>query len=84
MYDTSVCSELMCHFIRIHPLNVHGRQLSSRTQHGKVEISQITIKSTTYDVTSVYAGRANGKIRIRVVNEYDGDTLVGHPEMEAE
>ena len=60
-----------------------GNYLPER-QPGEVEIGRINIKSTTYDVTSVYAGRSNGKIRIRVVDEYDGDTLVGHPEMEAE
>ena len=67
----------------IHPMFMGGNYLPER-QHGEVEIGRITIKSTTYDVTSVYAGRSNGKIRIRVVDEYDGDTLVRHPEMETE
>ena len=65
----------------IHPMFMGGNYLPER-QHGEVEIGRITIKSTTYDVTSVYAARSNGKNRIRVVDEYDGDTLVRHPEME--
>ena len=60
-----------------------GNYLPER-QQGEVEIGRISIKSTTYDVTCVYAGRSNGKLRIRVVDEYDGDTLVRYPEMETE
>ena len=75
--------EVASYLESIHPMFMGGNYLPKR-QHGEVEIGRITIESTTYDVTSVYAGRANGKIRIRVVDEYDGDTLVGHPEMETE
>lgn len=32
---------------------------------------------TTQDVTSVYARRGKNRIRYRVVDEYDGDTLSG-------
>ncbi len=75
--------EIATYLESIHPMFMGGNYLPER-QPGEVEIGRINIKSTTYDVTSVYAGRANGKIRIRVVDEYDGDTLVGHSEMEAE
>jgi hypothetical protein len=75
--------EVASYLESIHPMFMGGNYLPER-QHGEVEIGRITIKSTTYDVTCVYAGWSNGKIRIRVVDEYDGDTLVGHPEMEAE
>lgn len=75
--------EIATYLESIHPMFMGGNYLPGR-EHGEVEIGRITIESTTYDVTSVYAGRANGKIRIRVVDEYDGDTLVTHPEMETE
>lgn len=42
---------------------------------GEVEIARITIASTTQDVTSVYARLAGDAIELRVVDEYDGDTL---------
>jgi hypothetical protein len=75
--------EVASYLESIHPMFMGGNYLPER-QPGEVEIGRITIRSTTFDVTSVYAGRTNGKIRIRVVDEYDGDTLVGHPEMETE
>jgi len=75
--------EVATYLESIHPMFMGGNYLPER-EHGEVEIGRITIKSTTYDVTSVYAGRANGKIRIRVVDEYVGDTLVGHPEMDTD
>ena len=75
--------EVASYLESIHPMFMGGNYLPER-QPGEVEIGRINIKSTTYDVTSVYAGRANGKIRLRVVDEYDGDTLVGHPELETE
>jgi hypothetical protein len=75
--------EVASYLESIHPMFMGGNYLPER-QPGEVEIGRINIKSTTYDVTSVYAGRANGKIRLRVVDEYGGDTLVGHPEMETE
>jgi hypothetical protein len=43
----------------------------------EVVIARITIASTTQDVTSVYARRGKKRIRYRVVDEYDGDTLSG-------
>ena len=66
--------EVASYLESIHPMFMGGNYLPER-QPGEVEIGRINIKSTTYDVTSVYAGRANGKICLRVVDEYDGDTL---------
>lgn len=45
--------------------------------HNEVVIARITIASTTQDVTCVYARRGQNRIRYRVVDEYDGDTLCG-------
>ena len=61
---------------RIHPAFMGGEYLPD-LQHNEVEIARITIASTTQDVTSVYARRGKNRIRYRVVDEYDGDTLSG-------
>lgn len=47
----------------------------------EVEIARITIKSTTSDVTCVYARRDCDGIQYRVVDEYAGDTLEGPAEL---
>ena len=57
-----------------HPMFMGGNYLPD-TEDGEVEIARITIKSTTYDVTSVYARPDQGVIHYRVVDEYGGDTL---------
>lgn len=59
-----------------HPMFMGGNYLPD-TEDGEVEIGRISIASTTYDVTCVYAKPAGGAILYRVVDEYDGDTLVG-------
>ena len=46
----------------------------------EIEIARISIRSTTGDVTGVYARRGKGCIHYRVVDEYGGDTLTGAPE----
>jgi hypothetical protein len=61
---------------RIHPLLMGGEYLPDQEQ-GEVEIARIEIRSTTGDVTSVYARRGSKRIRYRVVDEYEGDTLTG-------
>ncbi len=43
----------------------------------EVEVARITIASTTQDVTCVYARSRGRSIELRVVDEYDGDTLSG-------
>jgi hypothetical protein len=62
-----------------HPMFMGGNYLPD-TEDGEVEIARISIKSTTYDVTCVYARPDRGAIRYRVVDEYDGDTLQGTAE----
>ena len=58
----------------IHPMFMGGNYLPD-TEAGEVEIARISIQSTTFDVTSVYARPENGVIHYRVVDEYGGDTL---------
>jgi hypothetical protein len=58
----------------IHPMFMGGNYLPD-TDGGEVEIARIRIKSTTFDVTSVYARLKEGIIHYRVVDEYGGDTL---------
>lgn len=61
---------------QIHPMFMGGEYLPT-VDEAEVEIARIPIKSTTYDVTSVYARRAGNRIHYRVVDEYGGDTLSG-------
>lgn len=60
----------------IHPSFMGGNYLPDPVD-GEVEIARISIKSTTYDVTSVLARPDAGFIRYRVVDEYEGETLEG-------
>jgi hypothetical protein len=57
-----------------HPMFMGGNYLPE-TELNEVEIARISIQSTTYDVTSVYARMDGGTIRYRVVDEYEGETL---------
>jgi hypothetical protein len=50
------------------------------TEDGEVEIGRISIKSTTYDVTCVYARPVEAGIHYRAIDEYGGDTLRGASE----
>ena len=59
---------------KIHPMFMGGNYLPD-TDEGEIEIARISIMSTTLDVTCVYAKPVQGKIELRVVDEYDGDTL---------
>lgn len=59
-----------------HPMFMGGNYLPD-TEDGEVEIARISIKSTTFDVTCVYARPSHGVIHYRVVDEYGGDTLQG-------
>ncbi len=59
-----------------HPMFMGGNYLPD-TEDGEVEIARISIKSTTYDVTCVYARPDGGAIHYRVVDEYGGETLQG-------
>ena len=60
----------------IHPMFMGGNYLDEKS-FNEVEIANIVIKSTTYDVTSVYAQFKDGEILYRVVDEYEGETLTG-------
>ena len=63
----------------IHPMFMGGNYLPD-TDDGEVEIAKISIRSTTFDVTSVYVKPVGGAIHYRFVDEYGGDTLQGPPE----
>ncbi len=58
----------------LHPSEMGGEYLPDLTAQ-EVEIARITIASTTQDVTCVYARQVGDAIALRVVDEYDGDTL---------
>jgi hypothetical protein len=64
---------------RIHPMFMGGEYLP-RLKPAEVEIARISIKSTTFDVTTVYAVRGTSRIYYRVCDEYNGDTLTGRAE----
>jgi len=66
-----------------HPMFMGGNYLPD-TDDGEVEIARISIASTTWDVTSVYARPDDGVIRYRVVDEYGGDTLTGVTDTKSE
>jgi hypothetical protein len=59
---------------RIHPMFMGGEFLPRRKSK-EVEIARISIQSTTYDVTVLYARLVGQRIHYRVVDEYEGDTL---------
>lgn len=67
-------------FGRMHPSYMGGEYLATRHE-GEVEIARITIRSTTWDVTSVYVRRHGDDYLYRIVDEYEGDTLEGPSEL---
>ena len=68
---------------RIHPAFMGGEYLPD-LDTTEVEIARIGIRSTTSDVTSMYARRGKGCIHYRVVDEYGGETLTGSAEHTSE
>lgn len=62
-----------------HPMFKGGNYLPD-TEDGQVEIARISIKSSTHDVTCVYARPDGDAIHYEVVDEYNGDTLQGPTE----
>ena len=58
----------------IHPQFMGGNYLAN-LEPGEVEIARISINSTTLAVNCVYAKMHLGKICLRVVDEYGGETL---------
>ena len=61
-------------FGRMHPMFMGGEYLP-KIKPKEVEIARISIQSTTYDVTVLYARQVGKRIHYRVVDEYEGDTL---------
>ena len=61
----------------IHPDFMGGEYLP-RSRHQEIEIARIRIRSTTSDVTCLYARPVGRRIAYRVVDEYEGETL-GEP-----
>jgi hypothetical protein len=67
---------------RISPQLMGGEYLPDQGDD-EVEIARIEIRSTTSDVTSVYARQVGTAIHYRVVDEYGGETLSGAAERES-
>jgi hypothetical protein len=61
---------------RIHPMLMGGEYLSDLRKR-EIEIARISLQSTTGDVISVRAFNGKGPIRYRIVDEYNGETLMG-------
>jgi hypothetical protein len=59
---------------RLHP-SFRGWEYLPDRRDTEVEIVRINIDSTTSDVTSVYARPGKDRIYLRVVDEYQSDTL---------
>lgn len=72
--DGGIITNSIRHLEAIHPMFMGGNYLPNMDE-GEVEIARIEIASTTHDVTCLFAKMDNGRIRFRVVDEYDGDTL---------
>jgi hypothetical protein len=61
---------------RIH-LHLMGGEYLPEPTKGEVEVARVTINSTTWDVTSVYATQTSRGTLLRVVDEYEGQTITG-------
>jgi len=59
---------------RLHPMFMGGEYLP-KSKPKEVEIARISIQSTTYDVTVLYARLVGRRIHYRIADEYEGDTL---------
>ncbi len=60
----------------LHPSLMGGGYLPERGRR-EVEIASVSIRSTTGDVTSLYARPGRGRILYRMVDEYEGGTITG-------
>jgi hypothetical protein len=60
----------------IHPKMMGGEYLPDRRGR-ELEIARITIQSVTQDVACIYASQGRGRIRYRVVDEYEDDNIQG-------
>ena len=72
--DGEITSKSIRYLETVHPMFMGGNYLPDMDE-GEVEIARIEIASTTNDVTCLFAKMENGKIKLRVVDEYGGDTL---------
>jgi len=79
LFQHSLDEEQRTEWGRGHPTLMGGEYLPDRADR-EVEVARIVIASTTQDVTCVYARECDGAIRLRVVDEYGGDTLTGDAE----
>jgi hypothetical protein len=68
--------EQLKEFSRIEPSFLGGEFLPDRGNH-EVEIARVTLDSCTRDVTSVYVRFEDGVFHYQLVDEYDGETLIG-------
>ena len=71
---TELTAEERAAFGGLHPWCMGGEYLP-RLKENEIEIARISINSTTFDVTAVYARRSGERIRYRVVDEYEDETL---------
>ena len=76
LYKSALDDEERTVIGRLHPMFMGGEYLPDMGA-GEVEIARIAIRSTTGDVTSLYARRSGRRIVYRMVDEYGGDTLRG-------
>lgn len=60
---------------RLHPRYMGGNYLPDM-EPAEVEIGRIAIESTTRDVVAVYARQDGDRISYRIVDEYEGGTLL--------
>ncbi|MDN3987956.1 hypothetical protein [Zwartia vadi] len=58
----------------LHPMFMGGEYLP-KIKFNEVEIARISLRSTTYDVSVLYARPVGQRIHYRVVDEYEGETL---------
>lgn len=69
--------------VRLHPELMGGEYLPEDAEM-EVEIARVTLRSTLNDVTAIRARPEDGRVRLRVVDEYGGETLSGDTERVAE
>lgn len=65
----------------VKPIPVSSLQYRPRDYFGRYDLqAQISIQSTTFDVTVLYARLVGKRIHYRMVDEYEGETLSGRNE----
>jgi hypothetical protein len=74
--EPSLSDDLRASWGAMHPAMMGGEYLPDRRGR-ELEIARITIQSVTQDVACVYASQGRGRIRYRVVDEYEDDNIQG-------